>query len=223
MKKLLILAAAALFLTAGNLRAQHLEYPKHEIGVSVGTAANSEILGAIADLTELVVSATVTAVITGGHYTGHYSYSDGRYIPTLAAEYYYHPKAWLGLGGLVSFNGVTKDMYVNWKDQDTGVNHKEKTGLAKRHNVSIIPTVKFDWLRSTHLNLYSKAGVGATIMFQSQKDDAENGTDYHDTDVIGNFQLSALGLEAGSYHFRGYIELGVGEQGLVLAGLKYRF
>lgn len=222
MKRLIIILAAVL-LASANLQAQDADFPKHEFGVSAGVGSNSEIIGVFADLTELIVSTTVTAIITGGQYTGHYSYSDGRYLPTLAAEYYYHPKNWIGIGGFVSFNGVTKDMYVNWKDQETGEKHKEKTGLAKRRNISIIPTVKFDWLRSRHLNLYSKVGAGATIMFQSQKDDAEDGTDYHDTDVIGNFHVSALGLEAGSYHLRCYCELGVGEQGLVLAGLKYRF
>jgi hypothetical protein len=32
-----------------------------------------------------------------------------------------------------------------------------------------------------------------------------------------------LGLEAGSQHLRGYVELGVGEQGVMLAGVRYRF
>ena len=35
--------------------------------------------------------------------------------------------------------------------------------------------------------------------------------------------VSLLGLEAGSQHVRAFVEAGFGEQGIVLAGLKYRF
>ena len=222
MRKLIFLAAAALMFNAMNLQAQEAGYPKHELGVTVGVGANTEIIGVFGDLTKVIVSATVVALITDGSADSSYSYDDKHYLPTISAEYYYHPREWLGLGGFVSMNGSNQDMYVNWKD-DEGVQHKEKTGVARRRNISIIPTVKFDWLRSQYVGMYSKVGVGVSLLCESQKDHIEDGTQYSDVTPLPNYQLSLLGLEAGSPRFRAYIELGTGEQGILLAGLKYRF
>ena len=38
-----------------------------------------------------------------------------------------------------------------------------------------------------------------------------------------NFQVSAIGVEVGSPKFRGFAELGYGEQGIALIGLRYKF
>ena len=37
------------------------------------------------------------------------------------------------------------------------------------------------------------------------------------------WQASLLGAEVGSQNLRGFFELGVGEQGIILAGIKYKF
>ena len=37
------------------------------------------------------------------------------------------------------------------------------------------------------------------------------------------FQATALGAEFGSQQFRGFVEAGVGEKGLLCAGLRYKF
>ena len=42
------------------------------------------------------------------------------------------------------------------------------------------------------------------------------------TDLLFNFQASLLGVEFGGA-FRGFVELGFGEQGIALAGLRYKF
>jgi hypothetical protein len=41
--------------------------------------------------------------------------------------------------------------------------------------------------------------------------------------VFFNFQVSALGIEAGTENVRGFAELGIGEQGIALAGVRIRF
>ena len=60
---------------------------------------------------------------------------------------------------------------------------------------------------------------------------AQNG--YNDNDgqvkseaeslVHVNWQVSLIGIEAGSPTVRGFAELGTGEQGIILAGVRYKF
>ena len=42
-------------------------------------------------------------------------------------------------------------------------------------------------------------------------------------DLMFNFQVSLIGVEAGNNHVRGFAEFGVGEQGIALAGIRYKF
>jgi len=64
--------------------------------------------------------------------------------------------------------------------------------------------------------MYSKAAVGLTVKTQSA-----SGSD-DKTKAVFNWQASAVGMEFGGA-FRGFLELGMGEQGIVLVGLRYRF
>lgn len=210
-----------------NTNAQTTSYysTRHEVGVTVGAGSITEIFSGIADFTEIAISSVVSTVITGGAYTAHYTYGDESYIPTISAEYYYHVNNVIGLGGYVALNGMSRDMYFEWTDNNSGSRHKDKVGTAKRRNVSIIPTVKFDWLRKKYIGLYSKAGVGISILYETQKDDIDKpgATDYSSTDVIPNIELTFFGFEAGSQSWRGFAEYGLGEQGIICAGLRYKF
>ena len=75
--------------------------------------------------------------------------------------------------------------------------------------------------------MYSKVGLGVT--FRTQKEDineakaSNNGSDQSKNDVFFNFQLSALGMEFGAETVRGFVELGVGEQGMGLVGIRCKF
>jgi hypothetical protein len=40
---------------------------------------------------------------------------------------------------------------------------------------------------------------------------------------VFNFQASLLGIEAGGQNVRGFVELGMGEQGVALAGIRCKF
>ena len=90
--------------------------------------------------------------------------------------------------------------------------------------------MKFDWVRKKNFGIYSKIGLGATYMYEKevQKNDG-SGQDIDDKVVhskgkwMANFQASLLGIEAGTEKIRGFAELGAGEQGIILAGLRYKF
>ena len=226
MKRLFVLAVAAIMATM-SVNAQGYSYydTKHEVGISIGYPTTSQIFSAIADFTSLVLEATMTSVVTGGAYTG-YEYGDKSFSPSFSGEYYYHFSKVVGVGGILAYSNLHRDIFFNWKNNTNNTSGKEKYGNANHHNISIIPTFKFDWLRTKNFGMYSKAGVGATIMIERQKIDgasSDENSKNNSTSIIPNFHLSLLGLEGGSTTVRGFVELGVGEQGFGVAGLRYKF
>lgn len=221
--KVLFMALAMTAATAASAQKNEYYNTRHEIGVTIGAGATTEIFSGLSDLMGIAISAAVTSAITGGMGTGYYNYGDEKYIPNLSAEYYYHVNKTIGVGGFVAFNGMDRDMYVTWTNNTNNTKSTSKTGVARRRNLSVIPAAKFDWLRTKNFGMYTKAGIGVSIMRETQKDDIEGGTDYSDTDLVPNVQLSLLGLEGGTEHIRAFAELGFGEQGILLAGLKYKF
>lgn len=221
--KVLLMAVAMTVATAASAQKNDYYKTRHEIGVTIGVGATTEIFSGLSDLMGIAVSAAVTSAITGGTVSGYYNYGDEKYIPNISAEYFYHVNKTIGLGGFVGFNGMDRDMYVTWTNNTTNTKTSTKTGVARRRNLSIIPAAKFDWVRSKNFGMYTKAGLGLSFMLETQKDDVDGGNDYSDTDVIPNLQLSLIGLEGGTEQIRAFAELGFGEQGILLAGLKYKF
>lgn len=51
---------------------------------------------------------------------------------------------------------------------------------------------------------------------------SDSGTKDSDSKVVFNWQASLIGMEFGGA-FRGFVELGMGEQGIILGGLRYKF
>lgn len=71
--------------------------------------------------------------------------------------------------------------------------------------------------------MYSKIALGATLLNEKYDSNRDNSNDYDDSALHVNWQLSLLGIEAGSPTVRAFAELGFGEQGIILAGLRYKF
>ncbi|MBO5539926.1 MAG: hypothetical protein J5980_03155 [Muribaculaceae bacterium] len=135
------------------------------------------------------------------------SYLDGmlfgkqtNYIGAFGAEYFYRPKSAFGVGLVATF-GTCK-----WN------NDLEK---SRSKYFSVMPAVKYNWLNRERFSMYSKAAVGLLI-----GRDSDGLT--HKTEAAFIWQASAVGAEYGTA-FRGFLELGYGEQGILVAGLKYKF
>ena len=88
-----------------------------------------------------------------------------------------------------------------------------------------MPAVKMDWLRRKHFGMYSKVALGATLRTESTDYDDEHKEDEmkSESNVHINCQVSLLGIEAGTTRLRAFAELGFGEQGTGLVGLRYKF
>ena len=87
----------------------------------------------------------------------------------------------------------------------------------------MLPAAKFNWLRKKYFGMYSKVAAGVT--FTSKKEDYTKGStgNRSESKVNFNWQASVLGVEAGSPNVRGFVELGIGEQGVMVAGIRCKF
>ena len=71
--------------------------------------------------------------------------------------------------------------------------------------------------------MYSKLAFGATLRNEKYDSDSDSSKDDSDSEVHVNWQASLLGMEFGGPTIRGFLELGTGEQGIALVGLRYKF
>lgn len=199
MKKFLVLAVAAMMATM-SLSAQNGYDTKHEVSISYGFLSNSQWLN--------------VATIATNVYAGLDPMKSTNIGP-LSAEYFYHINNWLGVGAIFSYGRVSTKYIsqVDFSEAYTNINS----------SYSLMPAVKFNWLRLAHFGMYSKIGVGA-LLFDVKAVPADPAEQTEKAlGVSYNFQVSPLGIEFGGEQFRGFIEGGIGEQGVVLAGLRYKF
>ncbi|MBR4338493.1 MAG: hypothetical protein IKP91_09735 [Bacteroidaceae bacterium] len=199
MKKVFLLAVAAVIATVCVNAQNGYDDTKSEVAVSYGLLANSQWLDAFT----AVVTEEAGAVL-----------SNEQFLGPLSIEYFYHYRSWLSFGGALVYGQSSMDV----ANQQEG----PKVGTSKIQYLSLMPAMKFDWLRFSHFGMYSKLAAGYTMRLQhyiyTDGRPQENENIFHP-----NFQISLLGIEAGSPRFRVYFEGGIGEQGVLLAGLRYKF
>lgn len=182
-----------------NVNAQEgYDDTKHEVALSYGLYSNSQWI----DVFDEVVT-----VIFG------VEYENEKFVGPISAEYFYHLKNWLGVGGIFVYGRNTQDM------MDDGV----KEGKMTHNYFTLMPAVKFDWLRKKHFGLYSKVAIGATLRTEKVEFFDPTKEDSDETAVHVNWQATLIGIEAGSTTVRGFAELGTGEQGLFNVGVRYKF
>ena len=145
------------------------------------------------------------------HYLNGLSEMDNYFGP-ISLEYICRVNRWLGVGGIA--------VYTRNKQAMIQRDHHQ-VGTAYDNYFTVLPTAKFDWLRRHYFGMYSKLGLGVTMRAERHK--ADGLKSQSDFNSFFNFQLTLIGLEGGSSHLRGFVELGMGEQGTALAGLRYKF
>ena len=140
-----------------------------------------------------------------------------KWFGSLGVEYFYHTSPLVGVGGIFTTNVASEDVYS--KD--------ELKSYRTKSYFSLMPAVKLNWLRKDLWGLYSKAAAGVYFGRFADKGYDVNGKKVGKSEVETgwgfNWQASLIGIEAGSDNVRGFIELGVGEQGVALAGVRCKF
>ena len=183
------------------VQAQDEMETRHEVAVSYGTVPNSIWIDILTD------------VIKAEYGESMDSYKN---VGPVALEYYYHTSPLIGVGAVAIFTSNNQNGFIN----------DVKSSHTFRSYFSFMPSVKFNWLRKKNWGMYSKIAAGVTYAHFKQ-DDYDNGIATGEkttvNDLLFNFHASLLGVEAGGQHVRGFAELGLGEQGVALAGIRYKF
>ena len=122
--------------------------------------------------------------------------------------YTYQLNKVISVGGTVGLNSI-------------GVDLKDETGklTAAQANIwMMMATGKFDWFRtkSDIFGMYSKVGLGVMAIGGSLMEE------FHKTVWLPTGHLSLIGLEVGK-GFSGFMELGMGMQGIAQVGIRARF
>lgn len=198
MKKILVTVVAAMMAVTSVNAQNGYDDTKHEVAVTYGVGSTSQWLDVYEEMGTIIFGA---------------SYSDSEFTGPYSVEYFYHMKNWLGVGGIFAYGKDTQDMLIS----------NRVVGQNYHRYYTLMPAVKFDWLRTRNFGLYSKLGIGATLRHESFKRDDSSVKDDSSSDLHVNWQLSLLGVEAGLPNVRAFFELGFGEQGILNAGLRYKF
>ena len=198
MKKSVIFSAfVALMTIVGVQTAMAQDEFKHEVAISYGALSNSQII----DIFEEAITAP---------FQGNTTLKDDKFFGPISAEYFYHLQPWIGIGGILVYGQKKGDLY---SDSDN-----KKIGEDKNTYLTVMPAAKFDWFRRANVGLYSKLGVGVTL-----RHDVSEDIDYDESNMHVNWQLTAIGVEVGSKQIRAFAELGTGEQGIFLGGIRCKF
>ena len=175
--------------------AQAQEETRHEVGISYGGVPNSILFDAFGSAISSLLGE---------------KYERDRYVGPIGVEYFYHTSPLIGIGAVAT--------YVN--NKENGIRDNQVISKINNSYYTLMPAVKFNWLRRDKWGMYSKLAIGATYRDYSKTHEPEKTTD---NEVLFNFHVSALGVEAGGQHVRGFAELGIGEQGVILGGVRFKF
>lgn len=140
------------------------------------------------------------------NYYGRLNASPERWV-TLNGDFGYWVKDWLYVGGTLSWTGGFEHSYR------VSDNHRVET--QSYNQLTIMPTVRFAWLRRGIVQLYSGLGlgVGAAIYKFSEKP-------YARTAIAYDFTFA--GIAVGRDWF-GYADFGYGTRGAISVGFGHRF
>lgn len=174
--------------------------PKNEFALGYGAISNSNVLDVFTDVVSAIFGAR---------------FNNKKFVGPFSAEYFYHVSPLVGVGGITVFNHHTQDVLQS----------EQVTGKRTSNYFTILPAVKFNWLRKHKWGMYSKVGLGYTRAEYKTtgKDSEETYTKDSSGDNFFNFQASLVGIEAGNRNVRGFAELGFGEQGLIHGGIRFLF
>ncbi len=199
MRKFLVMVAVALMATM-SVNAQNEEL-RHEVSVAYGGPSLSQFGSGLGEGLGLAFTNS--------------EYDDGNIFGPISAEYFYHPNnPRLAVGGIITYSKWDSDVLRR-------SNHNDKLGERNRNYLSVMPGIKWYWVNKNSFGFYSKAAAGPMFVFcksedyESNKSLTQNGTYFL-------FQCSPIGIEFGG-KFRGFAEIGLGEQGVLLGGLRYKF
>jgi hypothetical protein len=156
--------------------------------------------------------AYVMGGVLGAAFTvGHFSFENPHLIGAAGVEYVHYVNNWLGFGGAAMCDYMTATALSVASDGTKTPNGKFQLGV-----VSVMPVMKFAWLNRAHVGLYSKLAAGAGYTFTGETEDIKD-------KFMFALQATPLGMDFGGEQFRGFVELGLGMQGIANVGVRWLF
>lgn len=146
----------------------------------------------------------------------------------ISGSYEHHLTNWLYVGISASYFHRSYDVWeadISRNDHGWAMSKRyRQVGNNSIYDIAILPTMKFNWFRKKYCTIYSRLSAGCVYHHENltvQKD-----VDYLEDETWGRtsfqYQVSPLGLEVGSLHFRLFGELGLGATGFQ-AGIRIRY
>ena len=166
---------------------------RHEISLGYGVLPASDYIDSFSD-----------AFVSG--LSGLRDKND-KSMGAISLMYNYRLNKTFGIGGVLSYSHRSKD----WVSGDKGNDATKQ----KFDYITVMPRVKGEWVHSDIFTLYSAVALGVTLY----KDKVGNQSD---SSVRFGWQVSALGFEVGK-SIAGFAELGVGQLGVAIVGVRARF
>lgn len=153
----------------------------------------------------------------------------------IGAEYFHYFGDHFAVGCDFIFEQSRLD-FEQYSGKDTDGNSLYRPGSSTSNMfLSLMPGIKYRWLSNPKFGMFSKLCVGGMMCYSpsyttiEKTTDSDTGNVATDTvihDATNSFtyslQLTLLGMEWGGSHVRGFTELGLGMQGLLIAGIRYR-
>ena len=182
------------------------------------------------------VSIPGTAMTIGGIFGAIFSFGAAQIeslntTGAISGEYWYRVRPKFSVGAVGAVENVAMQ-FKNYAGKDgNGENVYKKGTPAYTTFYSLMPAIKWYYTAKPNFGVYSKLAVGAMAIHSgaiTTGSEGNNGEVVTETTPASTswmiaFQLATVGLDFGSPEIKGFVELGLGMQGLITAGIKYSF
>ncbi len=218
-KKIFLAIYAVIFATAGTLYSQEdtlswkQTMARHDIQAGIGDPVFAGLL------TGNVKTMRFNSLFDDPYYSPDawfkqdvfrdYSYTTGAF----SVGYRYRLAKWFWIGGTVGYAGF----HTNYIDRV----ERKKAGSDHTDFFMIMPSVRFSWVNSKYVTLYSGLSLGYALASVRTYNDLTGATDHHLESHVA-FQITAVGIHVGAKWY-GFTELGVGTRGIISAGFGCQF
>lgn len=197
-RRFLLIAIATLSIAFSHTQAQ--EKGSHEISLGYGTGTSNQIVDLFSEIVIYPLSA------------GTVSSSNKKYMGAITLDYDYAIADKLTLGIGLAYEKIEKDILNSSKSKIGKQTNDDMTGVA---------SIKYSYISTSRLRLYSGLGAGYSLDYQHFKSDTNTKDNNKGNTGNFNFQVTALGIRIGG-RFGIHAEAGFGYKGIINAGVNYR-
>lgn len=200
MKNSLVLLAMMLFSLCFEGKADDWTDLQHEVSLSYGGLPVADMLDYYNNYFKPPLSITDL-------------YDDKGKFGSLNISYLFYPEENWGFGLVYSYTNSDKRI----------TNQTDIVGDFFNSFHTICPSFKYNWYRYDFVTLYSRLNAGVTIATAKASYINEKNLPDESNKVKAFFmyQVSPVGIEVGR-QIAGFVEVGFGHMGTVMAGLRYR-